>query len=144
GESEGEHVEGEADSNASVDPPMADDDTVPNGSVAAAEPSPPAEEEEEARDTLVVFLALRDPAHRSRVIEALRDAGHEAEPEADDEVALIIERSAFETLFQARIGSTTTGASASNRTITVMTLDSYRTPRSIRRWVRNVYFDPQR
>ncbi|MEM9072799.1 MAG: hypothetical protein AAGE52_30110 [Myxococcota bacterium] len=123
---------------------VASSESVAESNAEPADEPVEANEPTEERDLLVVFIEVRSPADRDPVIAALVDAGHEAEPETDDEVALIIERSAFESLFQARLGSATTGASASDRTITITTIESYRAPREIRRRVRRVYLDPQR
>lgn len=95
---------------------------------------------------LVVFLAVRAPSatNQSALIEALRAENFEAEAEGRDEVVLIVPEERFVEYFRAGLGETTTGASSSDRTITIQTLDRYHIPRRLRRLVESVYFDHQR
>lgn len=103
-----------------------------------------AEARRDGRHTL--FVELRHPYERSRTTlrRMLKDEGYESFAEGEREIVLVLTAEQIGRLFQGRIHYRATGASASDRVPTVPYLDGARIPGRFGKWIRRVYFDPQR
>ncbi|HKU71446.1 MAG TPA: hypothetical protein VJQ51_11455 [Burkholderiales bacterium] len=93
-----------------------------------------------------VFIELREPhdASRTGLQKALNTEGYKAYPEGDSEVSLSLTAAELRKLFNARVTKRTVEKSATSGTASQPVLESDRIPARFQKFIRRIYFDPQR
>jgi hypothetical protein len=97
-------------------------------------------------DTYTVFAELKPPYRDSRaaVQKVLRQEGFEAHPEGNREVALVLTQAQIRSLFAGRVIYRQVAASSRPGMVEQPFLEDATIPPRLAKYIRRVYFDPQR
>ena len=99
-----------------------------------------------AADKYTVFAELLPPyrIHRPALAQALKKEGYELHAESDREVALILTAAQIRELFRAKVTYRRVGKSSGPGMAEEAYLEAGAIPPRFARYIRRVYFDPQR
>ena len=102
--------------------------------------------EPRAEERYTLFVELRQPyeSNRAALQKMLKTEGHEAYPEGDREVTLVLTAGQLKKLFGAWVVHRTVEKSATHGMASQPTLEGARVPARFEKLIRRVYFDPQR
>lgn len=101
---------------------------------------------DEAADRYTVFAELRAPygSNRASLQRVLKREGYEAHAEGEREVALVLTRAQLKALFHANVVHRKVAASSRPAMVEQPYLENATIPPRLARYIRSVYFDPQR
>ena len=97
-------------------------------------------------DTYTLFAELKPPyrSNRTAVQKVLKQEGYEAHAEGDREVALVLTKAQIQSLFSARVVVRKVAASSRPGMVEQPYLEDSTIPPRLAKYIRRVYFDPQR
>lgn len=102
--------------------------------------------EQRPEEHYTLFVELRQPYESSRVAlqRMLKAEGYDSQVEREQELSLVLTEAQIGKLFKARVRMRKVEASATAGTISQPDLEGARVPERFEKWIRRVYFDPQR